>query len=229
MLSITNVDFGYSSQHPVFADLNIDVEPGEFVFLIGKSGVGKSTVLQLIYMNIFPNSGVVQFDKYSSNTVKPKQLPYIRRKLGVVFQDFKLLRDRNVFDNLAFVLEATHTPKKEIKTKIDNSLTQVGLLHKKYDKPNQLSGGEKQRVAIARALLNDPILILADEPTGNLDPETSGEVTDILQKINAKGTAILFATHNYEIVKRIDTKIYKLDDGKAFKAVIKNKNSGIDT
>ncbi len=224
MLSISNVDFGYSSQHPVFADLNIEMDSGEFVFLIGKSGVGKSTVLQLIYMNIFPNSGIVQFDKFSSNTIKPKQLPYLRRKLGVVFQDFKLLRDRSIFDNLAFVLHATHIPKKEIQKKIDSSLSQVGLLHKKYDKPNQLSGGEKQRVAIARALLNDPILILADEPTGNLDPETSGEVTDILQKINSKGTAVLFATHNYDIVKKIDAKIYKLDDGKAFKAVIKNKN-----
>jgi cell division transport system ATP-binding protein len=224
MLSISNVDFNYSNQ-TVFTNLNLEMEPGEFVFLIGKSGVGKSTLLQLIYMNIFPNTGIVQFDKYSSNTIKPRQLPFLRRKLGVVFQDFKLLRDRNVYDNLSFILEATNTPKKEITKKINDSLNQVGLQNKKFNMPNQLSGGEKQRVSIARSLLHDPILILADEPTGNLDPETSGEVTEILQKINKKGTAVLFATHNYEIVKKIDTKIYKLDDGRAFKAVIKKSYS----
>jgi cell division transport system ATP-binding protein len=224
VLSISNVDFNYSNQ-TVFTNLNLEMEPGEFVFLIGKSGVGKSTLLQLIYMNIFPNTGIVQFDKYSSNTIKPRQLPFLRRKLGVVFQDFKLLRDRNVYDNLSFILEATNTPKKEVTKKINDSLTQVGLQNKKLNMPNQLSGGEKQRVSIARALLHDPILILADEPTGNLDPETSSEVTDILQKINKHGTAVLFATHNYEIVKKIDAKIYKLDDGRAFKAVIKRPAS----
>lgn len=224
MLSISNVDFNYSNQ-TVFTNLNLDIGSGEFVFLIGKSGVGKSTLLQLIYMNIFPKSGIVQFDNYSSNTVRPKDLPFLRRKLGVVFQDFKLLRDRNVKDNLSFILEATNTPKKEITNKIDDSLSKVGLLNKKNNLPHQLSGGEKQRVSIARALLHDPILILADEPTGNLDPETSSEVTEILQKINKQGTAILFATHNYDIVKKIDTKIYKLDDGRAFKAVIKKPAS----
>jgi cell division transport system ATP-binding protein len=134
-----------------------------------------------------------------------------------------LLQDRNIYDNLLFVLEATNTSKRRIKKKINDVLTDVGLSHKRLSMPDQLSGGEQQRVAIARALLNDPILVLADEPTGNLDPETSREILDILKKINKKGTAIIIATHNYEIVKRLNARIIKLEDGKAFKAVIKSK------
>jgi cell division transport system ATP-binding protein len=193
------------------------------VFLIGKSGVGKSTLLQMIYMNLLPMEGYVRVNGYDSNTIKGKQLPSLRKKLGLIFQDFKLLQDRNVYDNLVFVLEATKTSKRRIKKKINDVLTDVGLSHKRLSMPDQLSGGEQQRVAIARALLNDPILVLADEPTGNLDPETSHEILDILMKINKKGTAVLVATHNYEIVKKVNARIIKLEDGKAFKAVIKSK------
>jgi cell division transport system ATP-binding protein len=222
MLTFHNVEFKYSNQ-TVFTDLNLELEEGEFVFLIGKSGVGKSTLLQLIYMNLFPTSGYVQVGEYDTTSIKPGQLPALRKKLGVIFQDFKLLQDRNIYDNLAFVLEVTNTPAKEIKRKINDVLAEVGLSHKRLNLPDQLSGGEQQRVAIARALLNDPILILADEPTGNLDPETSREILDILTKINKRGTAILVATHNYEIVKRMNTRIIKLENGRAFKAVVKKK------
>jgi cell division transport system ATP-binding protein len=222
LLNISNVEFKYSN-HPVFTDLNLQINRGEFAFLIGKSGAGKSTVLQLIYMNISPSSGTVEFDQYNSRTIKPKQLPYLRRKIGIVFQDFKLLKDRNVYDNLSFVLEATSTPGKEIKKRITTALSDVGLFHRRSSMPDQLSGGEKQRVAIARSILSEPMLVLADEPTGNLDPETSGEILDILNKIHQRGTAILFATHNYDIVKRVDAKIIKLENGKAFKAVLKQK------
>ncbi len=222
MLSFNNVEFRYSNQI-VFTDLNLELDEGEFAFLIGKSGVGKSTLLQMIYMNLLPTSGYVRVNGYDTSTIKPRMLPHLRKKLGVIFQDFKLLRDRNVYENLSFVLEVTNASKKGIKKKINDVLTDVGLSHKRLNMPDQLSGGEQQRVAIARALLNDPILVLADEPTGNLDPDTSREILDILMKINKKGTAVLVATHNYAIVKRINSRIIKLENGRAFKAVIKKK------
>jgi cell division transport system ATP-binding protein len=222
MLSFSNVEYSYSNQ-PVFTDLNFDLDSNEFCFLIGKSGSGKSTILQLVYMNIYPQSGNVQVGKYNSKTIKPHNLPLLRRRLGIVFQDFKLLRDRNIYDNLAFVLEVTSTPRNEIKKRVVNALTEVGLAHRKNSKPDELSGGEKQRIAIARAIINNPILILADEPTGNLDPETSYEIVELFRKINSKGTAVLFATHNYEIVKKYDAKIIKIENGKAYRGVLKQK------
>jgi cell division transport system ATP-binding protein len=222
MLSFNHVDFQYSNQ-PVFNDLNLQVDQGEFVFLIGKSGVGKTTLLKMIYMDLFPDSGDVQVGDYSSESIRNKDLPYLRRNIGVVFQDFQLLQDRNVYDNLAFVLQVTGISKKQIKRKILNALSDVGLAHKKNNMPHQLSGGEKQRVAIARAIINDPFLVLADEPTGNLDPETTEEILTILRKINSRGTSMIFATHNYEIVRRIDAKIIRLEDGRAVKVLIKKK------
>ena len=222
MLNFDNVDFGYSS-NIIFSGLSLQINPGEFCFLIGKSGSGKSTLLQMIYMNILPHSGIVRFDKYDSKSIKPKDLPYLRRKLGIIFQDFKLLKERNIYDNLAFVLEVLNTPQKEIKRRINDVLTDVSLFHRRNSYPDELSGGEKQKVAIARAVVNEPLLILADEPTGNLDPETSGEIINILQKINARGTTVLFATHNYEIIKKIDARILKLDNGKVVRTVIKQK------
>ena len=222
MLTFNNIEFAYNGE-TVFTDLSLDINNGEFVFLIGRSGAGKTTLLQLIYMNLKPNGGTVQFDNFDSSTVRTRQLPFLRRKIGIIFQDFKLLKDRNIYDNLSFVLEVTNKSRKEIKRKVNNALTDVGLLHRRYSMPDELSGGEKQRVAIARSILNDPILILADEPTGNLDPETSNEILEILTKINERGTAILFATHNYEIVKKVNARIIKLEDGKAFKAIVKQK------
>ncbi|HAB52414.1 MAG TPA: cell division ATP-binding protein FtsE [Ignavibacteriales bacterium] len=223
MLALSNIDFNYPGQ-TVFSDLNLIMKKGEFVFLIGKSGSGKSTLLQLIYFNILPFSGEVQFDKFNSKTIKTNQLPYLRRKLGIIFQDFKLLNDRNIYENLSFVLEAIGTSRKEIKRKVASVLTDVGLFHRRFSFPNELSGGEKQRIAIARSIINEPYLILADEPTGNLDPETSSEIVDLLFKINARGTAVIFATHNYEIVKKYQQKIIKIERGRAIKAVLKQKN-----
>ena len=220
MLTFNNVEFKYSNQ-PVFNNLNLQLNKGDFAFLIGKSGVGKSTLLQLVYMDIVPQAGYVQVGEFSSDTIKPAKLPALRKRLGVVFQDFKLLDDRNVFNNLAFVLHVTETPRKLIKEKIMNALKNVGLEHKIKNMPSQLSGGEKQRVAIARAIINNPKLILADEPTGNLDPKTSDEIMNILHEINAKGTAVLFATHNYELVKKTEAKIFKIEDGKAVKVKLR--------
>jgi cell division transport system ATP-binding protein len=223
MLTFSNVDFSYPKQS-VLNDLNLSVEKGEFVFMIGKSGSGKSTILQLVYFNLLPLSGEVEFDSFNSKTIRTQNLPVLRRKLGIIFQDFKLLNDRNIYENLSFVLEVINTPRKEIKRKVASALTDVGLFHRRFSFPKELSGGEKQRVAIARSIINEPLLILADEPTGNLDPETSNEIVELLFKINARGTAVIFATHNYEIVKRYQQKIIKIENGKAIKAVLKQKN-----
>jgi len=223
MLIINHVQFSYNNQ-PVFYDLNLEVQQGEFVFLIGKSGVGKTTLLKMIYMDCFPQSGYVQVREYSSESIKPKEIPLLRRKIGIIFQDFQLLTDRNVYDNLAFVLQVIGTPKREIKKRIFYALSEVGLAHKQTNMPHELSGGEKQRVAIARAIINEPFLILADEPTGNLDPETADEILSILKKINSRGTTVIFATHNYELIRSFDTKIIKLEDGKAVKVILKKKD-----
>jgi cell division transport system ATP-binding protein len=201
------------------------MENGEFVFLIGKSGSGKSTFLQMIYMNQFPESGYIQLLDYDSNSIKKNQLPELRKKLGIIFQEFRLIQDRSIYDNLAFILEVTNTPSREIKKRVNAVLNDVGLSHKKKCIPSELSGGEQQRVAIARAIINEPSLILADEPTGNLDPETSFEILELIKKINTKGAAILFATHNYEIVKKFDARIVKIENNKVLNAVIKKKNS----
>lgn len=220
MLSIQNVYFDYANQ-PVFSDLNLEMNNGDFAFIIGKSGSGKTTLMQFIYFNLLPQSGNIILDNFNSATIQNKDIPLIRRKVGVVFQDFKLLKNRNIYDNLAFVLEVTNTPGKEIKRKVHNVLSEVGLSHKRMNMPDELSGGEKQRVAIARALLNDPVLILADEPTGNLDPETSNEILDLLLKINKQGTAVLVATHNYDLVRKVNTRIFKIEDGKVVKGILK--------
>jgi cell division transport system ATP-binding protein len=224
MLSINQVDYQYSNQ-PVFKELSLQIEQGEFVFLIGKSGAGKTTLLRLIYMDLLPDAGTVQVGEFSSNTIKDKELPLLRRKIGVVFQDFQLLPDRNVYENLAFVLKVTGTPRRLIKKKVYNALADVGLSHKQNNMPDELSGGEKQRVAIARAIVNDPILVLADEPTGNLDPETADEILEILKKINARGTSVIFATHNYELIRKFETKIIKLEGGKAIKVLLKKREN----
>lgn len=222
MLLFDHVDFSYHNQ-PVFNDLNLQLDQGEFVFLIGKSGVGKTTLIKMVSMELSPQNGVVQVGEYSSDTIRESEIPYLRRKIGVVFQEFQLLPDRNVYDNLAFVLQVTGTPRKMVKRKVLHALTDVGLSHKQNNYPHQLSGGEKQRIAIARAIINDPFLLLADEPTGNLDPDTSEEIVSILRKISSRGTSVLFATHNYELVRKVEAKIIRLEDGKAIKVLIKKK------
>jgi cell division transport system ATP-binding protein len=222
MLTLSNIYFKFTGQS-VFNDLNLSIEKGEFVFLIGKSGSGKSTLLELIYFNLLPDSGEVEFDRFNSRTIKSNELPMLRRKLGIIFQDFKLLNDRNIYDNLAFVLESLGKTHKEVKRKVASALTDVGLFHRRFSLPNELSGGEKQRVAIARSIINDPDLILADEPTGNLDPETSHEIVELLFKFHARGTAVLFATHNYEIIKKYSQKIIKLENGTAVKGVLRTQ------
>jgi len=194
--------------------INLEIKRGEFVFLVGPSGAGKSTVLKLIYMEQRPSEGQVIVSNYDSLSVKKKDIPYLRRKLGIVFQDFKLLHDRNVFENVAFVLRVTTVRTNNIKKRVFRVLNEVGLLHKRNQMPRQLSGGEQQRVAIARALVNEPFILLADEPTGNLDQENAENIMSLLDKINAQGTAILMATHDIKLVGDRGKKIIRIERGK---------------
>lgn len=223
ILSFNDVSFSYLNS-PVFSNINFEMNEGEFVFLIGKSGSGKSTFLKLIYMDLIPQNGFIQFANYDSLAIKQRTIPKLRQKIGVVFQDFKLLKNRNVTDNLSFVLNVVKTPSRKMKTKINEALSSVGLLYKKNNFPDELSGGEQQRLAIARAIINEPILVIADEPTGNLDPETSIEILDIFKNINSQGTAVLFATHNYELIKKFPSKVVKLENNKLVNMILKNKS-----
>lgn len=223
MIILKEVDFSYGAQQ-IFKNFNLHLEENDFVFITGQSGSGKSTLFQLLYFNLFPQKGSVEINGYNSKYIKSKEIPQLRRELGIVFQDFKLLSDRNVYENLSLVLEVTGCSSKLIKRKVIQVLTDVGLAHKQKCMPMDLSGGEKQRVAIARAIINDPKILLADEPTGNLDPETSDEIISILKKINMRGTTILLATHNYDLVNKTEAKIYKITEGKAVKIILKKKD-----
>ncbi len=212
MIEFFNV-FCYSQDRLLLNKISLKIHKGEFVYLIGKTGAGKTTLLRHIYMDLFPTQGNVMVDQYSSSNVKLRQIPYLRRKVGVVFQDFKLLPDRNVYENIAFALRAIGIRRKELKSKVLSILTQVGLNHKRYHMPDLLSGGEKQRVAIARALVNEPFILLADEPTGNLDPDASRSTVELLEKINQGGTAVCIATHNYNLIKFAPHRTLVLENG----------------
>lgn len=213
ILSFEDVYFDYNG-HSILNAASFLMDSGEFLYLIGPSGSGKTTVLKLIYMDLKPKKGAVAIGEFNSLFMKERYIPMLRRKLGIIFQDFRLLNDRTIEENLAFVLHSVNSPKREVKRKIFNALSLVGLSHRRNSYPSELSGGEQQRVVIARAIINDPILILADEPTGNLDPETSKQIMEILRDINARGTAVLVATHNYEIVKKYPARVLKLQNEK---------------
>jgi cell division transport system ATP-binding protein len=215
ILSLENIYFDYDG-HSVLSGINFVMDTRELLYLIGASGSGKTTVLKLIYMDLLPKSGIVAVGEFNSQFMKEKYIPMLRRKLGIIFQDFRLLNDRTIEENLSFVLHSVTAPKKEVKRKIFNALSLVGLSHRRNSYPHQLSGGEQQRVVIARAIINDPILILADEPTGNLDPDTSAQIMEILKDINTRGTAVLIATHNYELVKNNPARTLKLQDEKLY-------------
>lgn len=201
-------------EHTVFEDVNLHIKQGEFVSLVGETGVGKTTLLRLMYFDVLPTYGTVMIGDYNSSRVTKREIPKLRRRLGVVFQDFKLLEDKNVYNNIAFTLEVTGTRRGEIVKRVLRVLADVGLSHKRNNMPHELSGGEQQRVVIARALVNEPLVLLADEPTGNLDPTTSFEILELLQKINKQGTAVILATHNYDIVKKSGSRVIQLKEGK---------------
>ncbi|QEE51285.1 ATP-binding cassette domain-containing protein [Flavobacterium alkalisoli] len=219
VLSLKNVNV-YQDNNAVLTDINLDVYPGEFIYIIGKTGSGKSSFMKTLYADLKLREGYGTFVDYDLAKLKERNIPYLRRKIGVVFQDFKLLPDRTVFDNLLFVLKATGwSEKREMEVKINEVLDKVGMKNAIHKMPHQISGGEQQRVAVARALLNDPEVIIADEPTGNLDPQTSVEVMQLLKEINQNGKTIIMATHDYALLMKFPSKTLKCDSGTLFEVV----------
>ena len=212
----------YQGESLVLSNVNVDINKGEFVYLIGKTGTGKSSFMKTLYGDLPIQSGEGSIVDFNLKTLKEKDIPFLRRKLGIVFQDFKLLPDRNINNNLKFVLKATGwTDTSKMDVKIDEVLDKVGMKTKGFKFPHELSGGEQQRIAIARSLLNDPELILADEPTGNLDPQTSVEVMRVLQDINESGRTIIMATHDYALILKYPHKTLKCDNSKVFEVIQK--------
>jgi len=224
ILSLRNAQI-FQRENLVLSNVNLTINTGEFVYLIGKTGSGKSSLMKTLYGDLNLEKGTGSIVGFNLNTLKEKEIPFLRRKLGIVFQDFKLLNDRNVFENLKFVLKATgwKEPAK-IESKINEVLAKVGMETKGFKMAFQLSGGEQQRVAIARALLNDPDLILADEPTGNLDPATSDGVMNVLNEIHNAGKTILMATHDYALILKYPYKTIKCEGGELFE-VVQQKSS----
>lgn len=220
VIEFNNVTVQYNHQ-PVLNNINFSLDNGEFTYLIGATGAGKSSFLKLIYRDILPNSGTVRVAGMDVTSMSQKKVPYLRRRLGIVFQDFQLLEDRTVFENVAFALQVTGQKKNYIKQRVMEVLGMVGLSHKRKGMPNDLSGGEQQRVVIARALANEPRIMLADEPTGNLDPSAAASVMDLFKQINNRGMAVLMVTHDYEMVKRYPYRTFKLSDGKLHKVNIR--------
>ena len=213
MIEVFNATVEYNSNSGIY-NINLSVEKGEFVYLTGASAAGKSTLIKLIYFELMPQKGHIIVDTHNSTRIKNKEVPMLRRKMGVVFQDFRLFNDRTVFENVLFVLEVTGSRRKDMKKRVLQILADVGVAHKRNAFPDELSGGEKQRVAIARALVNEPFILLADEPTGNLDPEVSTEIMNLLQRVNKRGTAVLMATHNYQLIEKFPARVVHMDKGK---------------
>lgn len=218
------VDVNKKYVHDVLAleDVNIKIEKGEFVFLVGPSGSGKSTFLKLMIKEEEPTTGKILIDGRDITNLKAKEIPFLRRKVGFVFQDFRLLYDRSVEENIIFALRVIECPEKEIKSRVESVLEMVGIKGKEKYYPNQLSGGEQQRVALARALVTKPPIIIADEPTGNLDPSTADEIFKTLLEINSRGTTVLVVTHAKDIVNKLNKRVIALEHGK----VIKDEQKG---
>jgi cell division transport system ATP-binding protein len=211
----------FQDHNTVLNNINFEIEKGEFVFLVGRTGSGKSSLLKTLYADLPLRVGDVQICSHNIRGIKNAEVPMLRRKLGIIFQDFQLFNDRTVAENLMFVMKATGwSDSAKMKARLSEVLMQVGLGSVEKKMPHQLSGGEQQRIVIARALINEPQILLADEPTGNLDPDVSNGIMRIFQLINKSGTAILMATHSYGLIKRFPTRILKCEDGKIFDSAV---------
>jgi len=213
MIILENVSMAYSDDVSALNNINMHIEKGEFVFIVGNSGAGKSTLMKLILRELEPTEGKVYVNGRFLNGLRRKKVPQHRRDIGMVFQDFRLLPDRNIYDNVAFAQKVIEVPGKSIKKKVPAMLALVGLAEKYRSFPDELSGGEKQRVALARALVNNPAILLADEPTGNLDPKNSWEIMKLLDEINRRGTTVVVVTHNQEIVNAMQKRVITLNKG----------------
>lgn len=214
MITFDQVSLKYDAKHTALSNINIHIDKGEFVFVVGPSGAGKSTFIKILTHELVPSEGTVIVNGQRVNKLKSGKVPYYRRSLGIVFQDFRLLTEKTVFENIAFVLRVTGTKNsKEIKAKVQRVLDLVGLRGKEKELPTKLSGGEQQRVAIARALVNQPLLLIADEPTGNLDPNTSDEIMKLFSEINHMGTTIIMVTHNRDLVNAMHKRVVIIEEG----------------
>ena len=213
MITLEHVTMKYPTGTVALNDINVHIEKGEFVFVVGTSGSGKTTFIELLLHELTPTKGKIKVAGYDYSKIKSRQIPRLRRKLGVVFQNFRLLKDRTVYENVAFAQRVIETPARYIRRQVPAVLTMVGLADKYKSYPRQLSGGEQQRVAIARAIVNKPDIILADEPTGNLDPKNSWEIMNLLEDINARGTTVVVVTHNKDIVNAMKKRVITIKHG----------------
>lgn len=222
MITLEHVSKAYSAGVPALNDVNLEIEEGEFVFIVGDSGSGKSTLIKLLLKELDPTEGTIIINGKYLNRINRRQIPKFRRNIGVVFQDFRLLKDRNVYDNIAFAQKVIGEPSSRIRKRVPLMLSMVGLAPKYRSYPKQLSGGEQQRVAIARALINEPKILLADEPTGNLDNNNAWEIMKLLEEINSKGTTVVVVTHNLEIVKVMKKRVITVKKG----AIVSDSKKG---
>lgn len=213
MIKLEHVSKSYTAGIPALNDVSLDIEEGEFVFIVGDSGSGKSTLIKLLLKELEPTEGTITTNNKKLNKIKRRQIPKFRRNIGVVFQDFRLLKDRNIYDNVAFAQKVIGESNRSIKKNVPSMLSMVGLAAKYRSYPRQLSGGEQQRVAIARALINEPKILLADEPTGNLDNHNAWEIMKLLEEINSRGTTVVVVTHNLEIVKAMNKRVITMKKG----------------
>jgi cell division transport system ATP-binding protein len=225
IIELVNADI-FQRDHLVLSDISLEIKTGEFVYLIGKVGTGKSSIIKTLNAELPLEKGEGKVAGFNLAEIKHREIPFLRRKLGVVFQDFRLLSDRNVYDNLTFVLKATDwKDEKEIADRVNTVLELVAMTHKSKSMPHQLSGGEQQRVVIARAILNNPEIILADEPTGNLDPQTSIELMQIFKDLNDQGKTVVVATHDYPLIRKFPARIITVDEHKIYETVITRKEN----
>ena len=213
VVEIKNVSKIYENGTVALKDISLNISKGEFVFVVGDSGAGKSTFLKLIIAEEKPTSGEISVNNYNINTMKRKEIPYLRRTMGIVFQDFRLIPKMTVYDNVAFALRVTGASMRNIRKRVPYILGLVGLSHKAKCKPNELSGGEQQRVGLARALINNPSMIIADEPTGNIDPKLTYEIVELLSEINRRGTTVIMVTHERNLIKQFNHRVVMIDEG----------------